>query len=128
MVCALNTQTPFATIPHKAIGGLASHLALHRELDHLHGRRRLSQRTQIVRHDAELRNTVASLKSPVAGSPVRLNATAPTWLHRTVAALQRIRCSFQGTGNFDLRQVRRVLSFADREWGRFQNHWIFQNR
>jgi hypothetical protein len=24
-------------------------------------------------------NTVASLKSPVAGSPVRLNATAPVW-------------------------------------------------
>jgi hypothetical protein len=33
---------------------------------------------------------------------------------RAVAALQRIRCSFQGTANFDLRQARRVLSFAYR--------------
>src|ERR1700733_208971 len=34
------------------------------------------------------RNTVASLKSPVAGSPVRLNATAPVWpntFHRPCA-------------------------------------------
>jgi hypothetical protein len=40
---------------------------------------RSSQRTQIIRHVAEFLITMASLKSPVAGSPVRLNATAPMW-------------------------------------------------
>jgi hypothetical protein len=35
---------------------------------------------------------------------------------RAVAALQRIRCSFHGTADSDLRQVRRVLSYAYRGW------------
>jgi hypothetical protein len=43
-----------------------------------------------------------------------------------VARLQRIRCSFCGTADSDLRQARRVLIFAYRKWGGFNTTEFFK--
>src|ERR1700694_3251538 len=51
--------------------------------------RAASERAEIVRHVAKLPDQLG-VAAPVAGSPVRLNATAPTWPSLRESASARI--------------------------------------